>query len=315
MSDSTESKRILPLRKTADGWFVLRIHHSAVPSYDYEAACKGLSEEGRQQELEINWNASTGKRVYPEFNYNTHVATEPIKWDGSTLYCGWDFGGCPAFVPSFINSYGQWCLLKPLAPLEDLAIGTYEFGEMVADYLCTEFAYPRAKALNDLPLKHFGDPAGKGPPVRVGDAPKEMRSHFDILKRGLELPAGRDANGQMRFIKKPGWGWRIQPGAVDNVQRQTAVKARLNTLIGGIPAMVFDSSATVLIEGFGGNYNYPQRADGRYSLDPCKTWWSHACNAVEYIATRLFSTPTEEEEEEMTMPAHVVRSRAAGREW
>ena len=46
--------RILPLRKTKDSWHVLTIHHSAVPGYNYEAACMGLSDEGIRQELEID---------------------------------------------------------------------------------------------------------------------------------------------------------------------------------------------------------------------------------------------------------------------
>jgi hypothetical protein len=307
--------KLCPTVRTVDGWFVQKIHHSVVPHYDYKAACKGLSQQGIQRELEVNWNATTGKLVYPDFLYDAHVASQPIGWNGEMLYCGWDLAhlGTPAFIPSFVNSFGQWCILPGVSPLEDETVGVYEMGEMVADYLNRTFCLPHELKLRDLPTIHFGDPQGNARPPRTKATSNkvELRSAFEIIRRGVELPAGRDGSGEEQFLKKPGFGWRIQGGAVSNHERQTAVNARLMSMINGLPALVVCPTATVIVEGFNGNYKYPQRADGRYDDEPEKNYWSHSMNAVEYMATRLFVAPEADEDQER--PRRVVRSRAAGR--
>ena len=312
---ATESGVLCPIRTTPAGWHIMRIHYSVVPGYDYNAIARTLSEQGRQRELEINWHATSGRVVYPEFRYETHVATSPILWNGEHLYCGWDWGFVPAFVPTFLNGHGQWCILKPLAPFEDQNLGTYEFGEMVADYLLQEFAVPMGWTLKQLGehMSHIGDPAGGQRAIRTPNTKREdMRTHFDIIRRGVEIPTGTNANGDPIYLKKPGWGWSILPGAVSNTERQQAVKTRLNHLISGLSAVVIDPSATVITEGLGGMYRYPERADGRYGLDPEKNYWSHAINSVEYISTRLFAVAPQVDDEDKPQ-RRKVRSQAAGR--
>src|SRR6266567_4283291 len=120
--------RVLGKRYNKDGWAITRIHYSVVPGYDYEAAAKGLSEEAKRAELEIDWTASKGKRVYPEFSPQLHRSLTDLPFNPAGIcYCGWDFGGTPAFVLTQLNLFGQWLIFPSLSPLEDTSLGIYDF--------------------------------------------------------------------------------------------------------------------------------------------------------------------------------------------
>jgi hypothetical protein len=308
---------LAPARATVDGWRILTIHWSAVPNYDFEAACEGLSPEAIQRELEIDWNATEGLRVYPEFGRNKHVALEPLVPNpNETFYCGWDWGSCPAFVITQINAFGQWCLFPSCSPPEGLGIGIYDFGQMVADHLLRTYAAPYGKELKDLKLIHFGDPAGNARPPRTGDRPKETQSCFDILYRGLVLDMGVNEWGEPIKERKPGWGWRIQPGPVNITDRLEAVRGRLTySLRDGMPALIVCPNADVIISAFLGGYHRPQRADGTYAREPAKNWHSHTADAFAYPCARLFvQAPREsEDEDEERRGRHEFRSHAASR--
>ncbi len=311
-----DGRVLAPPRVTADGWRVLTIHWSHIPGYDYEAACEGLSPEGIRRELEIDWNATEGLRVYPEFGRQKHVALEPLVPDpNQPFHCGWDWGGCPAFVITQLNAMGQWLIFPSCSPPEGLGIGTYDFGQMVADHLLRVYAAPYGKELSDLKLAHFGDPSGNRRPPRTGDRPAETQSCFDILYRGLTLDLGVNEWGEPIQERKPGWGWRIQPGPVNITDRLEAVKGRLTySLRDGLPALVVCPNADVVISGFLGGYHRPQRADGSYSRDPAKNYFSHTFDALAYICARLFVRPRVEPEEDEDAPQRVeFRSHAASR--
>jgi hypothetical protein len=274
---------------------------------------KGLSPQSVQTELECNWMASSGKVVYPEFSEALHVA-DGLEYDPRRpLVVGLDVPGTPAAVITQIDAFGRWCVLSNLSPPEDETIGYYEFFQALADHLQQHYATPTGQALEDLDLQFYGDPAGNTPIPRPGQAPKEARSCYDLLARGVEIEVGVDEHGRPIVERLPGWGWRVQPGAVNLTERMEAVRARLKILLrGGIPALVVDRRCRTVVEGFSGAYAYKQRSDGRYELDPEKNFWSHSMNALEYPATRLFAQAKDEEDEDA--PRHEVRSRAAGRD-
>lgn len=310
------SGRLLKGWETADGWWVTTIHWSDVPGYDYPAACAGLSPEAVQQELEIDWSANPGKRVYKEFGVNHHVSVGPLRYDPhQPLYCGWDFGSVPAFVPTQMNAFGQWLIFPSVSPGENTSTGVYEFGQLVADYLQREFALPNGKtSYRELRLVHYGDPAGAARPPRTGDRPQETQSCFEILDKGLKLYQGADEDGSPRMTRRPGFGFQIRPGAVNVTDRLESVRGRLTqTLRDGLPALVVDKRAVPVIEGFGGGYCYPLRSDGTYGPDPDKNWYSHTMDALAYIATRLFHRPKDEEEESYKKFDSGFRSHASSR--
>src|SRR4051794_37299071 len=61
------SEGIVPYWDTPDGWTIATIKYDVVPGYDFEAACEGLTPEAIRQEILIDWSATRGKRVYPEY--------------------------------------------------------------------------------------------------------------------------------------------------------------------------------------------------------------------------------------------------------
>ena len=278
-----------------------------------------LSEEAIQQEIYINWSATRGKRVYPEYG-PIHLAKDPLRYDPTqTLYCGWDFGahfgGTPAWVPTQLNSFGQWLIFPPIAPVEEYSIGTYEFGQQVADHLQREYAQPFGKKWRDLKILHFGDPNGAQRPPRTGDKPREMVSHFQLLDKGTKVMLGFDDYGGEISQRLPGFGFKIQPGPVNVADRVGAVRARLKLILsGGLPALVVDPRATVIKDGFAGGYHHERLADGNYSDKPEKNWYSHAFDALAYIAACLFVVPEDLDERSEGIPAaRRFRCQAAGR--
>jgi hypothetical protein len=294
---------ILPIVHKESGWAVLTIAHTSVPGYDLAAASRGMSPEAIRTEILIDWNATKGKRVYPEFSRDHHMSLDPILPDPSRpFYMGWDFGRV-ACVITQTNTAGQWLILDSISPPEDETVGIYEFGWRVADYLTQNYALPNGLALKDLRLVHFGDPAGNMRVPRTGDRPQETRTSFDILRKGLEIHVGEDIHGRLITERKEGLGWRIMPGQVGITIRLESVRARLTTTLkDGIPALVVDPNAMVVLDGFAGLYQYKEYSDGSYSREPLKNFYSHTFDCVGYIATRLFPAnkfqQTEEEEED-----------------
>jgi hypothetical protein len=311
-----EQERVLPLRITPDGWAILRVHYDSIPDYDYNAATEGLTEEQVRQELEIDWLASSHKRVYPQFG-EIHIAKKRLRPNPrGVFYTGWDFGNTPAFVITQLNPYGQWMVLDELVGPPDRAVGIYEFAQDVADLLFRRFAQPFGLTLDDLDLRHFGDPYGNQMPAKgggtAGSDKVELRSAFRILRDGLQVVTGWDGEEPI-CEERPGWGWRIQPGAIPIKERLEAIRARLSMLRDGAPMLIVDPECQALIEGFMGAYHYPVRPDGQYGLDPEKNWWSHVQDALQYPATRIFAAPPRQEEDEDAPAPHEFRSHGAGR--
>ncbi len=310
--------RTLPKRRTKSGWAITSVHWSVVPGYDRVAAGRGMSEAEQRMEFEIDWTATRGKRVYPEASREVHVAKEPIPFDQTLpMHCGFDVPGTPAFVPAQVNAYGQLCLWPSLSPPEEESIGVWEFGDRVANHLLREYAAPIGMGLDDLKLVMIGDPAGRNPVSRTGAKRQETRAAFDILNRGSKMYLGEDDRGETIYEERPGWGWRLIPGAMDNTTRQDAVRARLTKLLpGGLPALIIDPRADVIISGFMGAYRYKEYEDGSFSREPLKDYWSHTMNCVEYLCTRLFASPRQKRDVDEDEPARPpVVSQASNRMW
>lgn len=312
--------RILPaVRRTPDGWWICTIHYSALPTgaYDFEAACEGLTDEGVRRELEIDWSATEGRRVYPQFGRARHVALEPLVSDPKRpFYCGFDMPGCPAFSVTQINSYGQWLIFNGVYPSPEMGIGVYDFGNLCAEHLLRNHAAPHGLTLKDLELQFFGDPAGNSRPPRTGEKRQEMQSCFDILNRGLRIPLGVDEDYERVYEERPGLGWKIRPGAVNLTARLEAVRGRLtHSLRDGLPALVVCPENELLIRGFLGGYHYPVRPNGMYAYEPRKNYESHGMDSLAYVGTSLFSVGKKavEDEDEVVTRAPEFRSGAASR--
>lgn len=297
-----EQGRVLPLWQTADSWWVLQIHGpSAVPDYDDAFFRRSMTDNDYRREVGLDWHATSGKRVYPEFGRELHVAKEPLEFDPDLpLHCGWDMPGTPAFAVTQVNAWGQWCLLSSLSPKEGISIGVYDFAQMAADHLYTKYAQPYGLELEELQLVHVGDPAGWRPMPRAGESPQEARSCFEIVKRGVKVYLGKDEDGEAVYEERPGWGWDVIPGAVGITDRLEAVRARLRRLTAdGLPALIVnpEPDGKIFIEAFLGGYAYKARADGRYEHDPEKNFYSHSMDAASYVCTRLDALPPRKDDD------------------
>lgn len=289
---ASKAPRLLPLRRTKLGVDVLTIHYSNVPDYDFAEASEGMSDDQIRQELEIDWTASTDKRVYPEFQ-DIHISKEPLVFDPTLpLICGWDFGQVPAFCPTQIARNGQWQLFRPIIGSEHEVTGIYQFAERVEQYLRDSFSRPNRLPFRRLKLQHFGDPYGNQRHAQTRaklDERLELRTDYEVLLRGEQYVSHLDDNLEPVIRERPGWGWVIESGEQSIKFRLNAVRGMLTrTLPGFRPALLCCCEAVDLIHGFKGAYHYKRRQDGTYDDEPEKNWYSHSQDGLQYVAGSMF---------------------------
>lgn len=195
----------------------------------------------------------SGKRVYPEFNYDIHSVNQLDAVQGDPLYLGWDFGLTPACVVIQVSPRGQVRVLKEYVA-EDIGIRT--FAKMIViPRLAIDFPY--CKVSDD----GQGDPAGA-----AGDQIMEELSCIGELN-ALGLPT-EPANTN------------------DPDVRISSVRYFLNTMIDGQPAFLIDrQGCPVLLKGFMSGYHFRRMSisgDARYQDKPNKNKYSHPHDALQY---------------------------------
>ena len=195
--------------------------------------------------------AEDGKRVHPEYSDAVHASIsslEPIP--DIPLHVGLDFGLTPAAVIGQKAPDGQWSVLKEIVT-ED--IGIRHFGEMlllpaiIEEYL-------------DYDIYMWGDPSG------TGGSQIDKQTPFEILNAmGLNaMPAPSQ----------------------DPTLRREALSAPLSRLIDGRPGMAIDPRCRTLRKGLSSKFIYKRVkvvGDEKYHDKPDKNWWSHVCEAAEYM--------------------------------
>lgn len=195
-----------------------------------------------------------GKPVYPEFNDNIHVATEPLApMRGVPLYLGWDYGLTPSCIVGQPTPRGQLRILEEI--VED-NMGVKQFArDIVKPRL--ESAYP------GLEIDSTGDPAGND------------RDQTD-------------AQSVNQILREQGLPTRSAP-TNSITPRLEAVRDFLTRLVDGEPGILLDPSCKMLRDGFRGDYHYRriQSAEERYVEVPEKNEYSHPHDALQYMALRL----------------------------
>lgn len=225
-------------------------------------------------------------------------------------------GNTPACILGQVAMNGQFRLIKAFVGAPDVSTHFYQFACDVEQYLADEVAKPFGLTVKDLDLHHYGDPAGRAPQVQtrgVSNHGIEAKSYFDILKDGMEVLNGFDDRGEPIKRKLPGFGWRVEAGAVDNTTRLESVRNMLVSIVGGQPAFVVSNDCEIMITAFQSQYKYRERNDGTFDDVPMKNWWSHPSDALQYPLTRLTNirvrVPNDEDDDEPTIH-HEFRSHA-----
>lgn len=194
-----------------------------------------------------------GKPVYPEYVDSIHCKEFEIA-SSIPVYRGWDFGLSPACVYTQLMPSGQWRIFDEVIATR---MGARSMGEQVVQH--TNMQYP------DLTIEgDYGDPAGRTP------SETDEKTCFQIL-RSLEID--------------------IEPGEQNLERRLDAVRSRFNRMIDGEPAILVHPRCKTIRKAFRGGYKFRrlQVSGDRYTDKPDKDQFSHPMDAVQYVATRLFT--------------------------
>jgi len=197
---------------------------------------------------------SEGKVIYPDFNDQVHIAKEELHVAaGRTIYVGLDFGFHPAAIFAQRFGRGQWNIID----------------EIVADDLSTPAFAGEIKAkLKELmtedrqEIRIFGDPAGdQRTPGR-----EDKATTFKILKtHGI---TARPAHTN------------------DPAIRIEAVKAVIDRMIDGRPALLVSPRCVTLKKGFTSGYcrrRINSKGAPRYEERASKNKYSHPHDALQYL--------------------------------
>lgn len=194
----------------------------------------------------------SGKRVYPEFNYDLHSVPRIEAIQGEGLYLGWDFGLTPACIVMQISPRGQVRVLKEYIA-EDMGIRTFA-KNVVIPGLARDFPYCKVAGSE-------ADPAGA-----AGDAIMEELSCIGELNTlGIETRAATTNDPDVRI---------------------SSVRYFLNMMSDGQPCFLISrEGCPVTVKGFMSGYHFKRMmisGDERYQDKPNKNKYSHSHDALQY---------------------------------
>ncbi len=194
----------------------------------------------------------SGKRVYPEFNYDLHSIPTIEAVQGGLIYLGWDFGLTPACIVLQVTPRGQIQVLKEYLG-EDIGIKTFA-QNIVIPGLARDFVYSKVGGSE-------ADPSG----LKGDEIMEELSCIGELNALGIKTNAA---------------------SSNDPVVRINAVRYFLNTMIDGRPAfLVSREGAPVLLKGFMSGYHYKRMriaGEERYQDKPNKNKYSHPHDALHY---------------------------------
>lgn len=248
------------------GWFSILLKASdtgVLNQTELDDARKLMTKEEYDREFECSWDSVIGKRIYPEFKRSLHVSNRSLLPDPEiphTIYRGWDNTGLsPAIVLTYLTNTGQWRVFKEFCFFDTAIMDATE--AMVL--WCNQNLHPQTKYVD------YADPAG-----RNRDSTKMSPRDYIMLK-SREM-------GQDVVLIDGIQTWKV---------RRESVANRLTKLVNGESAILIDPCCKRLVEGFDGAYAFKEFAGlpGQYKEEPVKNDSSHIADALQYIATRLFT--------------------------
>ena len=233
---------------------VLRLHYTADPAKNEEwkrEAKKGFTSEAQwEQEMEINFDRTTGRLVYDTFDRDKH--TSNLIWNPELpMLRGWDFGyRNPACCFTQVDKDGRFLILRTLIK-EDILI--HDFAKEVLKISYKYF--PMARWYD------YGDPGGN----QAND--KSEQSSIDILA-GMKIYVQSKKSG----IKQ---GLNIIRWYLGNRE--------------GLPiGLIIDNndSTQIVIDAFEGGYHFPEDKDSSTleEIPEKDGYYDHIMDAIRYVA-------------------------------
>ena len=222
----------------------------------------GNDESKYLREYECSFDSYAGKKIYPEFNANTHIALEDLKpTEPVNVICGIDNTGLsPAWVLTYMHVQ-QFRVFKEFV-FHDTDIR--DATEAVITW-CNTNLHPRCT------YTYYCDPAGKN-----RDSIKMSAKHYIMLK-AREM--GQDVN--------------LQDGIQNPDIRWSSVRGRLTRVYNGEPAFLIDNECENLISGFTGAYAFKEMVGnpGVFLKKADKsTGFADSQDALQYVCSRIFAT-------------------------
>lgn len=199
----------------------------------------------------------SGKRVYPEFNYDIHSVASIEAIQGDPLYLGFDFGLTPACVVVQISTRGQVRVLKEYVA-EDMGIKTFA-KNVVIPSLAIDFPYCKVGGSE-------GDPSG----AKGDEIMEELSCIGELNSLGINTNAATTNDPDVRI---------------------NSVRYFLNLMVDGRPSFIISrEGCPILVKGFMSGYHFKRMmisGDERYQDKPNKNKYSHPHDALQYALMPL----------------------------
>lgn len=237
-----------------NGFCCLELHYTCdpdkrAPAWKSEAS-KGIPKHEWSREYELCWTTFGGKPVYgEEFNSRTNVLQDRIYAEaGFPIFRGWDFGFNQSCV--FAQLIGRKLYILDEIITENM--GSIRFVPIVLEH--------SAKNFGDFEFIDVVDPAGFTPSESTETACVDV-----MVQHNLRPVAG--------------------PVAFE--ERRNAVLSFLSENDKGSPCLLVNPSCHMIIGGFAGGYQYPEKLTPRsiQRIDrPLKNEFSHPHDCLQYIA-------------------------------
>lgn len=207
----------------------------------------------------------SGKRVYPEFNYDIHSVPKIEAIQGDPLYLGWDFGLTPACVVMQLTARGQVRVLKEYVA-EDIGIRTFA-KNIVIPRLAIDFPYCKVGGSE-------GDPSG----AKGDEIMEELSCIGELNSLGIATNAASTNDPDVRI---------------------NSVRYFLNLMLDGQPAFLISrEGCPVLVKGFMSGYHFKRMSisgDARYQEKPNKNKYSHPHDALQYALMPMAGRPSHDD--------------------
>lgn len=242
--------------KDAQGNYVQNIHADNVDHLSSDYYPK-LAEKQSEGFIKVYCGGKyglveSGKRVYPEFNYDIHSVPRLDAIQGEPLYLGWDFGLTPACVVVQLTARGQARSLKEYVA-EDMGIKTF----------AKNIVIPRLAI--DFPYNKIGDSQGDPSGANGDQIMEELSCIGELNALGIPTEAATTNDPTVRI---------------------NSVRYFLNLMIDGQPGFLISrEGCPILVKGFMSGYHYKRvsiSGDERYHDKPNKNKYSHPHDGLQY---------------------------------